>query len=105
MTDPALPDAAAATPRVATPSRRSRLIDRILGNFADTSTPFELVLPDGRHLNFGAGAPSFSIILRDSHAMRAVASMDEGRIGDAYVEGHIDFEGDILRLFEVRGST
>jgi cyclopropane-fatty-acyl-phospholipid synthase len=30
--------------------------------------------------------------------------MDEGRVGDAYVEGHLDIEGDMLRPFEIRGS-
>ena len=28
--------------------------------------------------------------------------MDEGRVGDAYVAGHVDIEGDMLRPFEVR---
>src|SRR5262249_35757284 len=99
MTDPALPDAA-AIPRPAPASVRSRLIDRILGHFDQTSTPFELVFPDGQRRNVGSGAPSFTVALRDSQAMRALASMDEGRIGDAYLAGHIDFDGDILRLFE-----
>ena len=30
--------------------------------------------------------------------------MDEGRVGDAYVAGHVDIEGDMLRPFEVRRS-
>ena len=30
--------------------------------------------------------------------------MDEGRIGDAYVQGHFDIDGDMLAPFELRGS-
>ncbi len=33
-----------------------------------------------------------------------MTSLDEGRIGDAYVAGHIDIEGDMLRPFELRAS-
>ena len=52
-----------------------------------------MVFPDGRRRSFGTGAPSFTLTLRDGRAMRAIASMDEGRVGDAYVAGHIDIEG------------
>ena len=31
-------------------------------------------------------------------------SIDEGRIGDAYLAGDIDIEGDMLAPFELRGS-
>ena len=33
-----------------------------------------------------------------------LSSIDEGRIGDAYLAGDIDIEGDMLRPFELRDS-
>jgi len=62
------------------------------------------VFPDGRRRGIGAGAASFSVILRNDRALRALASMDEGRVGDAYVAGDLDIEGDMLRPFEIRRS-
>jgi cyclopropane-fatty-acyl-phospholipid synthase len=37
-------------------------------------------------------------------ALRALASIDEGRIGDALVSGDLDIDGDMLRPFELRKS-
>ncbi|MBV8406595.1 MAG: class I SAM-dependent methyltransferase, partial [Alphaproteobacteria bacterium] len=102
MTDRTVAGVGAADGRSVRP--RSRFADRILDRLADAKTPFEMVFPDGSRRQFGAAAPSFTVTLRDRQALRAVASMDEGRVGDAYVEGHIDFDGDMLRPFEIRRS-
>jgi cyclopropane-fatty-acyl-phospholipid synthase len=83
---------------------RSTLIDRFLDRFSKTSVSFDLVLPDGRRRSFGTAAPQFTITLRNRQAVRAFTSMDEGRIGDAYVQGHFDLDGDMLAPFELRGS-
>jgi cyclopropane-fatty-acyl-phospholipid synthase len=87
-------------------SGRSRLlgglVERILRQFANSPVPFELVFPDGHRLPFGKGAPRFVTTLRNRNAVRALASMDEGRIGDAYVRGDLDIEGDMLQPFQLR---
>ena len=83
---------------------RPKLMDRILNRFARSSIPFAIVFPDGSRRSFGDGATSFTVTLRDQQAVRAFASMDEGRVGDAYVEGHLDIEGNMLRPFEIRRS-
>ncbi len=46
----------------------------------------------------------FRITLKNNRALRAVASVDEGRFGDVYLAGDMDFEGDMLSLFELRKS-
>jgi cyclopropane-fatty-acyl-phospholipid synthase len=104
MADPTLPRVSVTDSQEAPAQGRPRLIDRILKRFARSATPFEIVFPDGRRRGFGEGPPSFTVTLRDRDAVRAFASMDEGRVGDAYVEGHLDIEGDMLRPFEIRGS-
>src|ERR1700682_5889976 len=103
MADPTLPLVSVTDSQEAPAQGRPRLIDRILKRFARSATPFEIVFPDGRRRGFGEGPPSFTVTLRDRDAVRAFASMDEGRVGDAYVEGHLDIEGDMLRPFEIRG--
>ena len=106
MNDQASPTATANVSSVsAAPAQQSTgLVDRILSRFTQSQTPFEIVFPDGRRRSFGDGPPSFTLTLRNRQALRAFASMDEGRVGDAYVAGHVDIEGDMLRPFEVRRS-
>ena len=84
--------------------RPTGLVDRLLRRFAQSPTPFEMSFPDGSRRSFGVGPPSFTVTLRNRSALRALASMDEGRVGDAYVAGDLDIEGDMLRPFEIRRS-
>lgn len=91
--------------RAASPTwRASSLLGRFAGQFAKTPVPFEVTLPDGSVQHFGQGAPSFHVRLKNRQALRAIASVDEGRIGDAYLAGDIDIDGDMLRPFELRNS-
>ncbi len=74
-------------------------LGRFAGQFAKTSVPFEVILPDGAVRRFGEGMPSFRVTLKNRQAMRAISSVDEGRIGDAYLAGDIDIDGDEFRWF------
>lgn len=79
-------------------------LGRFAGLFNRTTVPFAVITPDGAMQRFGQGAPSFVVTLKNRRALRAISSVDEGRIGDAYVQGDIDIEGDLLRPFELRNS-
>jgi cyclopropane-fatty-acyl-phospholipid synthase len=79
-------------------------LGRFAGLFNRTTVPFSVVMPDGATQRFGQGASSFTVTLKNRQALRAISSVDEGRIGDAYVAGDIDIEGDLLRPFELRNS-
>jgi cyclopropane-fatty-acyl-phospholipid synthase len=81
---------------------QSSLLARFGRRFASCSVPFEVALPNGVVRCFGHGAPSFRVTLNNGRALRAIASLDEGRFGDAYLAGDIDLEGDMLRPFELR---
>ena len=83
-------------------SRMSGIIERIVKKFGRSSIPFQLVLPTGESYVLGEGAPGFAVTLKNRFAIRAFASLDEGRIGDAYVEGDIDIDGDMLEPFRLR---
>lgn len=104
MVDPTYPTTDASTLPANAAGRGMRIVDRILRRFGQSSTPFEICFPDGSRRRLGQGAPSFILTLRNRDAVRAMASMDEGRVGDAYVAGHLDIEGDMLRPFEIRRS-
>jgi cyclopropane-fatty-acyl-phospholipid synthase len=92
------------SPAVPVKSGTSSLFARFAKQFSDSPVSFAVTLPDGNVQQFGPSAPSFRIVLKNNRALRAIASLDEGRFGDAYLAGDIDLEGDILNLFVLRKS-
>ena len=97
-------NAAAPTTNAARKSFAGSLLGRFASQFSDTSVPFDVALPDGTIQRFGQGTPGFHIRLNNKRALRAVASLDEGRFGDAYLAGDIDIDGDMLAPFALRKS-
>ncbi|HEX3808969.1 MAG TPA: class I SAM-dependent methyltransferase [Rhizomicrobium sp.] len=83
---------------------KAGLLGRFAAQYSNTAVPFEVVMPDGSVQRFGQGAPSFQLKIENAQGQRAVASLDEGRIADAYLNGDIDLTGDMLRPFELRNS-
>jgi cyclopropane-fatty-acyl-phospholipid synthase len=80
------------------------MLGRFESQFATSPVSFEVVLPDKRVQRFGPEAPSFCVKINNRQGLHAIRSIDEGRIGDAYVAGDIDIEGNLLRPFELRQS-
>ncbi len=105
MTDTLNPavDTAAAPAQPVRPANRS-LLGRFAAQYANISTPFEVILPDGSSQRFGQGAPTFQLSIRTGRGLKAVSSLDEGKIADAYLAGDINLDGDMLKPFELRGS-
>ncbi len=68
--------------------------------FEQLQVPGEIVLPDGSLVAFGAGAPRFRITVHDDSLLRR--PLDDLSLGEAYVKGKLDLEGDMLAIFEVR---
>ena len=72
-----------------------------LRKFADRQSggaPFRLVSPDGTATEFGRGDPVFTLRVHSSEGLSALASLDALTIAHAYMDGKLDFEGN---LFEV----
>ncbi len=83
------------------PAARS-MLGRFAEQFSDSPVSFDITLPDGSVQPFGPAQASFSVMIRNRRGLRATASIDEGRIGDAYVAGDIEIEGDMLQPFHRR---
>jgi cyclopropane-fatty-acyl-phospholipid synthase len=79
-------------------------IDALINRVGQVATPFSIELPDGEERTIGEGKPEFHIGLRNERALRAVRSLDEGNISEAYLHGDIDIEGDMLKPFTLRNS-
>jgi cyclopropane-fatty-acyl-phospholipid synthase len=78
--------------------RRLRLLSRAL----PAASGFELRLPDGNEVRLGGGDVAFRIHAATPHAMNALASLDELRISEAYMDGDLDIEGDLLAALSLR---
>lgn len=81
-----------------TASTLEALVNRVGG----VAVPFSIELPDGEKRNFGECNPQFHVGLRNEKAIRALRSLDEADIAEAYLAGDIDIEGDMLKPFALR---
>jgi cyclopropane-fatty-acyl-phospholipid synthase len=80
----------------------SPLLRRITARFASLPISFGLTTQDGKSYLCGSGRPEFWVRLKDKRALLALASIDEGKIAAAYLDGAITIEGDWLRALDLR---
>ncbi len=59
--------------------------------------PLDLVLPDGSHLNLGQ-EPRAVMAIRDPNILPILTHPTLGSLGEAFVEGRIDIDGDIMTV-------
>ncbi|KAL4916636.1 S-adenosyl-L-methionine-dependent methyltransferase [Aspergillus aurantiobrunneus] len=64
--------------------------------------PGDIQLPNGSVVAVGHGEPVYRVIFRSEHALRT--PMTELGVGQAFVAGDIDVDGDIGALFGARGK-
>jgi cyclopropane-fatty-acyl-phospholipid synthase len=81
-------------------SARRRLIAKAEQVLEGFSTPCEIVLAQGEVLRVGTGAPKFRITFHDDSVI--LRGTDEFAFAEAFVNGDIDIEGDMMALFDVR---
>jgi cyclopropane-fatty-acyl-phospholipid synthase len=92
------------------PESDERLLDRIsqrrahLVDCGRRPGAFEVSLPSGATRKFGNGPATFSIRANDETGVRALRSLDELTIAEAYMEQHLDFTGDMCELLKCRAA-
>jgi len=64
---------------------------------ANGGQPLDLVLPDGSRLNFGQ-QPRVVMAIRDPDILPTLAQPTLGALGEAFVDGRIDIDGDIMAI-------
>ncbi len=65
-------------------------------------TPVSVRTPDGRETTVGAGTPLATLVVSDEVGLDALASFDVVRVGEAYLDGHLDVEGDFSQVLALR---
>jgi len=103
----ALPQSAAVpVPRfdLARPALRrlQRAYDRYAAAAEVPPPAFRLVLDDGAAWEFGADEPAFTVRVNNRAGRAALAALDETRFILAYLDGDLDFEGEILTVLRLR---
>jgi cyclopropane-fatty-acyl-phospholipid synthase len=58
--------------------------------------------PDGQESLIGSGVPAATLVVTDQLGLDALASFDIVRAGEAFLEGHLDVEGDLAQMLGLR---
>src|SRR4051794_17125744 len=64
--------------------------------------PFAIRHASGPEHVYGGKELAFSIILNDNSAVTALSTLDQNTIVDAYLNGSIQLEGDIMQVLSLR---
>jgi cyclopropane-fatty-acyl-phospholipid synthase len=86
-------------------STAARAVTKLLKMFG--SPPFEFVLWNGEHILPEGSKPVARITVRDPSVLLGMLRNPGVRFGDAYSEGRVEIEGDLVRFMEevYRGSS
>jgi cyclopropane-fatty-acyl-phospholipid synthase len=85
-------------------SATASTIDSFFQRVGANASPFSVDLPSGERRKLGQGEPEFHVTLRNDRALKALRTLDEGDIAEAYLQGDIDLDGDMLKPFALRAS-
>ena len=58
--------------------------------------PFDLEYWDGEIIKYGEGEPEFKLIIKNFPSKKELLSDPSVALGEAYMKGYIDIEGDVL---------
>jgi cyclopropane-fatty-acyl-phospholipid synthase len=84
-------------------SALEKLIDKF-GRHLPPGAAFEYKLPGRPMLRAGEGQVQFRLTLHNDKAVAALKSLDEMRIGEAYLFGDLSIEGDLVAALDLRSS-
>jgi cyclopropane-fatty-acyl-phospholipid synthase len=71
---------------------------------SETAASFSVVLHNRATRTFGSGRHIARIVANNARGTRALATFDSNAMGEAYLAGDIDVEGDLEQLLSMRGQ-
>jgi cyclopropane-fatty-acyl-phospholipid synthase len=78
----------------------TRLLQKLVG--PDPAVALTLSFASGHSVTLGKGQPAFQLEILNRRGLRAVQSLDELRICEAYMDGDINFVGDLRQAVNLR---
>ena len=77
-------------------------IMKFIDHIGTIEVPFSIEMPDGNKRDVGEGEPQFHVALRTDRAVKALGTLDQANIAEAYLQGDIDLDGDMISPFALR---
>ena len=84
------------------PARIERVLDSLAADLP-AENAFEVEI-GGERRRIGTGPVKFRLTVNNAQGMSALGSLDEKRIGEAYLDGDISLEGDLVAALDLRTS-
>jgi cyclopropane-fatty-acyl-phospholipid synthase len=81
---------------------RLERISKLLDDGSKLPTSFSIGTMEGKNLVIGGEDPEFKIIIKNKHGLRAIESLNELKVAEAYIEGGLDVEGDFIKAMSIR---
>lgn len=94
---------ARSTAATAPESSAGRWISRLVSRATHLPCAFRVHTPEGTTV-VGEGDPQFDIHIHNDRGLKALQSLEELRIADAYVNGDVDIEGDVIKAMWLRDA-
>lgn len=85
-------------------SKGGTSLERALAASLPPGTAFELQMPGQPLARLGKGTVQFRVVVKNPAGAAALRSLDEMRIGEAYLFGDIDIQGDLVSALDLRNS-
>ncbi len=83
-------------------SHLASLVSKLNAKNYHLPVPFEVVPETGTSILVGNGTPEFRILLRSETGLKALISLNQLLIAEAYMQGDIDFEGSIIKVLSLQ---
>lgn len=77
-------------------------ISKLLKNRNKLPITFSIRTMEGRSVTIGNEEPEFEIIIKNSIGIRALKSLNELKVAEAYINGDLDFKGDFSKAISIR---
>lgn len=79
-------------------------ISNLLDNRSKLPIAFSIETMEGKSITIGREKPEFKIIIKNKNGLRAIKSLNELKVAEAYIKGDLDLEGDFIKALSIRNT-
>jgi cyclopropane-fatty-acyl-phospholipid synthase len=77
-------------------------ISKLFDNRSKLPIALNIVTMEGKSITIGREKPEFKIIIKNKNGLRAIKSLNELKVAEAYIKGDLDVEGDFIKAMSIR---
>jgi len=83
-------------------SNKIERISKLLDKRSKLPIAFSLGTTEGKSIAIGGEKPEFKIIIKNKNGLKAIKSLNELKVAEAYIKGDLDVEGDLIKAMSIR---